>query len=817
MTTFLLGKKRLLGKTFLGLLSILFLFTHAAHAVEEGDLLEPEKAFAFSAKALDAQTLEVRYQIADGYYLYHDKFKFEIDPKEIRVGTPQIPAGKIKQDEFFGKVETHRGLITIKLPLIRSGNTSTITLKATSQGCADLGVCYPPLTQSAKISLPAANNAANAPATSLSSTASVAPKSGGALAALKDFGSSLSGGADELLPPDQAFSVSLKADGANKVAVTITPSANVYLYRDKIKASVVEGKGVSIAQLNLPKGEVKSDPNFGTTEVFHHGVTAEILLKREANAAQKIALRIDYQGCNEKVGVCYPPLNKRFDVSLASATNGTVITPLAAPGNNPSSGARLSPQIAAAPSASDAALPDIATTAPPASLAATTTSSPSATGPEDEQSKILRILKTGSIWLIIATFFVIGLGLSFTPCVFPMIPILSGIIAGQGQQMTKAKGFILSLAYVLGMAITYAIAGVIAGKSGGLLSAALQNPWVLGSFALIFVILAFSMFGFFELQMPSFIQSRLSESSNKMRGGNLGGVFTMGILSALIVGPCVAAPLAGTLLFISQTGDAWKGGWALFAMAMGMGVPLLAMGIGGGSLLPRAGAWMDAVKAFFGVLLLGVAIWLVSPILSALMQMLLWGALLIVSSIYLSALDPLPVNASGFKKFWKGIGIIALATGLAFIIGALSGNRDVLQPLAGLRAPTSGGTTATAAETGLKFERVKSIQELDARIAAAKGKPVMLDFYADWCVSCKEMEHFTFNDPKVQARLKDALLLQADVTANNADDKALLKRFNLFGPPGIIFFDHEGKEESFRVIGYEPPEKFLQTLNTVLK
>ena len=770
-------------KLLLSFVTLLLLAPLFGHAVEEGDLLEPEKAFAFSAQVLDANTIEVRFQIADGYYLYHNKFKFEIEPKDITLGAAQIPPGKVKQDEFFGKVETHRGLLTIKLPVNRSGNgAQAVTLKATAQGCADAGVCYPPLTQTAKLNLV---STATAPAT----------KIGGALAALKDFGTSLSGAGDELLPPEQAFKVVLSPKDANTLLLTITPSANVYLYRDKIKVALLDAKGVSIANVKLPKGEEKSDPTFGPTQVYHHAVTAEIALKRATDAAQKIALRVDYQGCNEKVGVCYPPLNKRFDISLSGGA-APVAAVAATPENTP-------------PPTPEAAAPAAVSATPPSATVA-------AAAPEDEESKILRILKTGSIWLIIATFFVIGLGLSLTPCVFPMIPILSGIIAGQGQHITKLKGFTLAAAYVLGMAITYAIAGVIAGKSGALLSTALQNPWVLGSFALVFVILAFSMFGFFELQMPNFIQSRLTESSNKMHGGNLSGVFGMGILSALIIGPCVAAPLAGTLLFISQTGDGWKGGWALFAMALGMGVPLLAMGVGGGSLLPRAGAWMNAVKGFFGVLLLGVAIWLISPVVPPLVPMMLWAALLIISAIYLHALDALPANASGFKKFWKGVGVIALITGVALAIGALSGSRDILQPLAGMRVGSTGSAVASA-EHGLKFERVKSVQELDARIAAAKGKTVMLDFYADWCVSCKEMERFTFNDPKVQARLKDTLLLQADVTANSEEDKALLKRFRLFGPPGMIFFDHNGVEQKYRVIGYEPPEKFLQTLDNVLK
>ncbi|MEK6663112.1 MAG: protein-disulfide reductase DsbD [Pseudomonadota bacterium] len=763
-------------KIILSFAALLLLLPTFSHAIEEADLLEPEKAFVISAKALDGNTLEVRYQIAKDYYLYHDKFKFEVEPKEATLGTPQIPPGKIKQDEFFGKVETHRGLLIIKLPINR-GNAQAISLKAISQGCADVGVCYPPLTQSVKI-----NFAAPAPA---------AKSGGGALAALKDLGLSLGGSGDELLPAEEAFKVSLNTKDANTLLLTIAPTANVYLYRDKIKVTLLNGKGVTVAGVKLPKGEEKSDPTFGKAEVYHQAVTAEVTLKREAGSADKIALRVDYQGCNEKVGVCYPPLNQRFEVSLLG---GAIVKADSAP-------AAATP---AAPTSDRAA---------PAPLAA----APAAA--QDEQSQIANILKGGNFWLIIASFFGFGLLLTFTPCVFPMIPILSGIIAGQGHQLTKTKSLVLSLTYVLGMAITYTAAGVAAGKSGALLSAALQNPWVLGSFAVVFVVLSFSMFGFFELQMPSFIQSRLTESSNKMKGGNLSGVFIMGALSALIVGPCVAAPLAGALLYISQTGDAWLGGWSLFALSLGMGAPLIVVGVAGGALLPRAGGWMNAVKAFFGVLLLGVAIWLISPVISSLLHMLLWAALLIISAIYLHALDPLPPNASGFKKFWKGWGVISLVVGVSLAIGALSGSRDILQPLAGIRLSTTGSGSAIAApiEHGLKFERVKTVEELDARIQAAKGKQVMLDFYADWCVSCKEMERFTFNDPKVQARLKDVLLLQADVTANSDADKALLKRFKLFGPPGIIFFNKEGIEQPTRVIGYQAPEKFLQSLDSGLK
>jgi len=363
------------------------------------------------------------------------------------------------------------------------------------------------------------------------------------------------------------------------------------------------------------------------------------------------------------------------------------------------------------------------------------------------------------------------------------------------------------------MAITYAAAGVAAGLSGALLSAALQNPWVLGAFALVFVVLALSMFGFYELQLPSSLQSRLAGASGQLHGGHFVGVFVMGILSALIVGPCVAAPLAGALLYISQSGDAVLGGSALFAMALGMGVPLLAVGASAGALVPKAGPWMESVKRFFGVLLLAVAIYMVSPVIPMAMQMLAWSALLILTGVYLRAIDPLPQGARGFTRISKGVGILALVAGVAYAIGALSGSRDVLQPLSGLRAAAG----ASAPAHGVAFQKVSSIAELDTAIAAAKGKTVMLDFYADWCVSCKEMERYTFTDPAVQSRMTGMIKLQADVTAGGADHQALLRRFRLFGPPGIVFFDPTGREISgLRVIGFQAAEKFAAVLDQAL-
>jgi thiol:disulfide interchange protein DsbD len=415
----------------------------------------------------------------------------------------------------------------------------------------------------------------------------------------------------------------------------------------------------------------------------------------------------------------------------------------------------------------------------------------------------------------VASFFGFGLLLSLTPCVFPMIPILSGIIVGRGHEVTQRHAFTLSAVYVLGMAVTYALAGVAAGLTGTLLSNALQNPWVLGAFAALFVVLALSMFGFYELQLPTALQSRLSSASNRLKGGTFWGVFTMGVLSALIVGPCVAAPLAGALLYINQSRDAVLGGSALFSMALGMGAPMIAVGMSAGALLPKAGAWMQTVKSFFGVVLLGLAVWIVSPVIPAVAHMLLWAALLIVSAIYLHAIDPLPHNASGFRKLWKGVGVIALLLGVALLVGALSGTRDILQPLSGLRVASGGGGAASVEQPG--FVLVRSLAELEQHLGQAGGRPVMLDFYADWCISCKEMERFTFTDPRVRSRMDRMLLLKADVTASTPEDLALLKRFGLFGPPGTLFFNGAGEQLPNRVIGFQDAERFAASLDAVLR
>jgi thioredoxin:protein disulfide reductase len=579
---------------------LLALAAMPSRAVEEP--LEAEQAYVFSARAIDAHTLEARWQIVDGYYLYRHKIRFSAEPASVKLGEPVFPAGHVKNDEFFGKVETYRDDLRIRIP-IEVGSERSITLKAVSQGCWDKGICFPPTRQQATVMLVTAGGEA-------------------AIGAVAD----------------------------------------------------------------------------------------------------------------------QPP---------AGGSAG------------------------------------------------------------DESSQIARLLRHGGFWLSIVSFFGFGLLLSLTPCVLPMIPILSGIIVNHGHAVTHGRAFVLSLAYVLGMAVTYAAIGVAAGFSGTLLSNLLQNAWALGAFALLFVVLSLSMFGLYELQLPSIVESRLSERANR-QGGSLHAISIMGALSALIVSPCVAAPLAGALLYIAQTKDAALGGAVLFSMALGMGAPLIAVGVFSRSLLPKTGPWMEAVKKFFGVLMLATALWLVAPVIPVWAQMLGWASLLIVPGIFMRAIDPLPEHANGWNRLWKGVGVLMLLGGVAMLAGVLGGARDPLHPLGFL------ASSGAAENSSLVFARVKSSAELDARLqdAAAKGQPAMLDFYADWCVSCKEMEKYTFVDPRVRAKLTGTLLLQADVTASNDDDIGLLKRFGLFGPPGIIFFGRDGKEiADVRVVGYQPADEFLASLD----
>ncbi|HEY4316042.1 MAG TPA: protein-disulfide reductase DsbD [Herbaspirillum sp.] len=573
------------------------LFATRAHA--EDNFLEPEQAFKFSAQMTDAKTLEISYKIADGYYMYRERFHFKAD-NGAKLGEPVFPAGTIKFDQTFQKnVETYRGQVSIRIPIV---GDAPFRLTSTAQGCTDKGLCYSPMD--------------------------------------------------------------------------------------------------SFAQL----------------------------------------------------------------------------TPISTAAGN-----TMSVTVAAAP----------------ASNATTSSNSADAGGSDTGIGGIQGALQSRKLQLILPLFFLLGLGLSLTPCVLPMVPILSSIVVGEGARSSRGRGLLLSAIYALGMALVYTALGVAAGLAGQGLAAALQNPWVLSLFALLLITLSLSMFGFYELQVPASWQTRLSQVSGGQDGGKLIGVFIMGAISALIVGPCVAAPLAGALLYISQTRDVLIGGSALFVMAAGMSVPLLLVGMSAGALLPRAGGWMEGVKRFFGVLMLATALWMVMPVLPGAAAVAGWALLGLGYGAYM---------VWGQQGGWiaKGVGVAALILGGLQLVNVSTGGRDALSPLAQL----SGGPQAK-----LEFRRVKSEAELDAVLAQTGGKPVMLDFYADWCVSCIEMEKSTYTDPQVRAAMANFILLKADVTANDADDKALLKRFSLFGPPGIIFYDANGrKQDDKTLIGYENAQQFAKRL-----
>ena len=577
-------------------------------------------------------------------------------------------------------------------------------------------------------------------------------------------------GADDYLEPDKAFHFSAEMRDAHSINVTYQIADGYYMYRERFN---VRSDDAKLGVPNYPPGKVKFDDTFQkNVETYRHAVTFTI----PVDASGVFTLVVTAQGCAD-AGLCYAPMESEIKLSptgsvgLLAAARAAIET-------------KTVPPFVASPDATSSVV-----TSPVVSVGS----------PDSEAGRIDTALKSGRLLLILPLFFLLGLGLSFTPCVLPMLPILSSIIVGEGASVRRRRALLLSATYALGMAIVYTALGIAAGLIGEGLSAALQNPWVLSAFALVMVGLALSMFGVYQLQMPSSLQDKLTAVSNRHSAGKLFGVFMMGALSALIVGPCVAAPLAGALVYISQSRNVLIGGAALFAMASGMSVPLLLIGASAGSLLPRAGVWMDQVKQFFGVLMLLVAWWMVAPVVPAAIQMIGWALLGIGYGVFL-----LVHKQAGWLA--KTVGVIFALLGMIQLVGVATGGRDALEPLAHL---------SSAKKHEVHFTRIASVAELDATLKSHPGQLAMLDFYADWCVSCKEMEKLTFTNPAVRTRLDSMLLLQADVTANNEADKALLKRFHLFGPPGIIFFRNGTEVPNTRVIGFQSIDKFLQSLAAV--
>jgi thiol:disulfide interchange protein DsbD len=583
----------------------------------------------------------------------------------------------------------------------------------------------------------------------------------------------------KFLMPDEAFMPSAKTVNGSSVDATLKLGDQIYIYKDLFGFEIKGESPLRIKSVTIANEPIDHDGELVYTEDVKAAV--EFSKTSAAKDQESIILLMKYQGCSE-AGLCYEPSTKEFELQIDTAS--------------------LESEKGDGPVAEG-------------SEAAVGTKQAAESFGTSETDQIVNALKGGSLWSILAIFFGIGVVLSLTPCIFPMIPILSSIIVSQGEGISAKKGFLLSLVYVLAMAVAYSLAGVLAGIFGENLQVLLQNEWAIVAFALVFVALAFSMFGFYEIGLPSSWQSKLSSVSDSAsnKGGFI-GVAVMGFLSALIVGPCVAPGLAGALIYIGQTGNALLGGTALFVMSIGMGLPLLLIGVGAGKFMPRPGGWMDTLTKVFGAVMLAIAIWMLSRIVPESVNMVLWSLFFMVSAVYMGAFESLEAAKRSWNALVKALGIIFMLYGVLLFVGVLSGSTSLLTPLDHFAKSnlTVIQDDVSAKEKKGSFKVIHSSEELDAILEANKDKTVMLDFSAEWCSSCKEMEHITFSDERVKAKMQSLVLVQADVTANSAQEKALSKRFGLYGPPGILFFK-EGKEvKNARIIGYQPPEKFLAHL-----
>ena len=727
---------------------IFFAVCLAIPAFADEEPLRVTEAFRYVVSDT-GDAFEVDWAIADGYYLYRKRLGFVVEDDAIVLGDPKLPEGLPHEDEFFGKQQVYRDRFFVSIPYTVKGNRpQTVALVIKSQGCADLGLCYPPQTWTEDVKL--------------RKVASGTPKLQlGSLAAN-------SGANSEFPPVDEVFFPDVFPVDGNRVEVGIRVVPGFYLYKDKISVRSLSDRAKA-GRLELPKGKMKVDEYFGEMEVYQQDVLASLPVARATPDAMEFELELKYQGCAEG-GLCYMPQTRVISVSLPEATT----------------------------------VSDISTAS-------------SNKAPVSEQARLAGIITGSSIWVAAGLFFLAGLGLAFTPCVLPMVPILSGIIAGEGDDVTPMRGFTLALSYVMGMALVYTAAGIAAAAAGMQLQATFNQPWILILFSALFVVLALGMFGAYDLQMPSSIQGKLAGASGKQKNGTMIGAFVMGALSSLIVTACVAPALIAALTVMAQTGDMLRSGSALFAMSLGMGAPLLLVGAAQGKLLPKAGPWMVAVRNAFGFMMLGLAIWMLSRILPGNVTMLLWAVLIFMAGVFMGGLTTLTSDSAIAQKLGKGFGFLAILYGCILLLGALTGGSNPLKPLASLNL--GDGTMVAQEEHALPFRRVKTVNDLDQElaVAASAGKTAFLDFYADWCVSCKEMEAYTFTDDDVQATLSNTVWLQADVTDNDEADQALLSRFGVFGPPTIIFFGADGQQrQGYEVVGYMEADDFVEHLQQAL-
>lgn len=787
------------------LVLLLLVLIWQSHAIDGGDNqpIPPDQAFISKVSIKNPNTLIASWTISEGTYLYRDKIKISSLDPATTLGQYSLPPGKLKKDPLFGEVKIFRNQLSVEIPIKSiNKNNPTLSIQTQWQGCADIGICYPPQKKNHTLNLVAAatqdiqGTQTNNTATDKTLTNSLnnAAKNDPAVNNIKQLGNNLglNDNQDEILPSEKAFVMSAALID-EQFQVNWNIAEGYYLYRNKLKLSVKSGD-IKLGTITIPAGKLKKDPLFGNVEVFYHNAKLTAQIQNQLSD-KTVELEVIYQGCAE-AGLCYPPvkqivsLNKQgviatkisnsyMDVAQATASNNT---------NNTAT-----------------------TTSSNSSITSTDAKQACDQGEISELGKLEQILKQGNYWIIITVFILTGLGLAFTPCVFPMVPILMSIIAGQGNNITTKKGFSLSLVYVLSMALVYTSIGILAGMLGKNINASLNEPLPILIFVGIFVLLALAMFGVFNFQLPASMQNKLAEFSNKQKGGTYIGVIIMGFLAALVAGPCVAAPMAAVLIFIAQEGNATLGGSALFALSIGMGLPLIVLGTGGGKYLPKAGAWMDRIKMFFGIAMLALAIYMLDRLSEQLMPdhviIILSGVLALFSAIMMGLFSPLKENAGIGAKVWKLLSLLVLSLGITWVVGGAGKGQSLLAPFSHVNV------------THQTFKRIKTLEDLarEVNLAKAQNKTVMLDFYADWCIECTRMEKTTFSNPEVQQLLANTVLLQADVTKDDKEDQRLRNYFKIPGPPAILFFNKNGEELSrYRFFGYMEPQPFANLLKRTL-